>query len=174
VVARFATGLSAAFMTPVGLSFITTSSAEGRAPRIVARFGAVRTMVGMALGAAGYALFVPIGLGSDYVVSMLPTMVLIGLGFTLVYGPLTIVATEGVDDDEQGLASGLFSTAFQFGAAIGLAVVAAVVASATDGGGGDPQATLDGYRTGLLVPVAGALLALAITVPGLRARLVAT
>jgi MFS family permease len=143
-------------------------------PRIVARFGAVRTMVaGMALGAAGYALFVPIGLGSDYVVSMLPTMVLIGLGFTLVYGPLTIVATDGVDDGEQGLASGLFSTAFQFGAAIGLAVVAAVVASATDGGG-DPQATLDGYRIGLLVPVAGALLALAITLPGLRARLAAS
>ena len=143
-------------------------------PRIVARFGAVRTMVvGMALGAAGYALFVPVGLGSDYVVSMLPTMVLIGLGFTLVYGPLTIVATEGVDDGEQGLASGLFNTAFQFGAAIGLAVVAAVVAAATEAGG-DPQATLDGYRIGLLVPVAGALLALAITLPGLRARLAAT
>ena len=107
-------------------------------PRIVARFGAVRTMVvGMALGAAGYALFVPVGLGSDYVVSMLPTMVLIGLGFTLVYGPLTIVATEGVDDGEQGLASGLFNTAFQFGAAIGLAVVAAVVAVG-DGGGRRP------------------------------------
>lgn len=91
----------------------------------VARFGAVRTMVvGMALGAAGYALFVPVGLGSDYVVSMLPTMVLIGLGFTLVYGPLTIVATDGVEAGEQGLASGLFNTAFQFGAAIGLAVVA--------------------------------------------------
>ena len=80
---------------------------------------------------------------------------------------------DGVDDGEQGLASGLFSTAFQFGAAIGLAVVAAVVASATDGGG-DPQATLDGYRVGLLVPVAGALLALTITLPGLRARLAAS
>lgn len=112
-------------------------------------------VVGMALGAAGYALFVPVGLGSDYVVSMLPTMVLIGLGFTLVYGPLTIVATDGVEAGEQGLASGLFNTAFQFGAAIGLAVVAAVVASAGDAGG-DPQATLDGYRIGLLVPVAGA------------------
>ena len=83
------------------------------------------------------------------------------------------MATTGVAEHEQGLASGLLYTSFQFGAAIGLAVVTAVVASATDGGG-DPQATLDGYRIGLLVPVAGALLALAITVPGLRARLVAT
>jgi hypothetical protein len=67
---------------------------------------------------------------------------------------------------------GLFSTAFQFGAAIGLGIVAAVGASATDAGG-DPQATLDGYRIGLLVPVAGALLALAITLPGLRSTFAA-
>jgi hypothetical protein len=60
-----------------------------------------------------------------------------------------------------------------FAATLGLAIVAAVVATATDGGGGDPQATLDGYRIGLLVPVAGALLALAITLPGLRSTFAA-
>jgi MFS family permease len=137
-------------------------------PRLVERFGAVPTIVaGMAIGLLGYALFLPIGLDSAYTSAMLPTMALIGLGFTLVYGPLTIVATEGVDDDEQGLASGLFNTAFQFGAAIGLAVVASVVVSAT-GSGADPETLLDGYRAGLVVPVAGALLALVVTVPGLR------
>ena len=94
--------------------------------------------------------------------------VLIGLAFTLVYGPLTIVATDGVADEEQGLASGLFNTSFQFGAALGLAVAAAVVAAAT-GAGDDAQTVLDGYRAGLAVPVAGALLALAVTLPGLTA-----
>ncbi|MEA2176740.1 MAG: hypothetical protein QOG77_37, partial [Solirubrobacteraceae bacterium] len=135
---------------------------------LVTRFGVTRLIVaGMTSIAAAYALFLPIGLDSAYTSAMLPTMALIGLGFTLVYGPLTIVATEGVDDDEQGLASGLFNTAFQFGAAIGLAVVASVVVSAT-GSGADPEALLDGYRAGLVVPVAGALLALVVTVPGLR------
>jgi predicted MFS family arabinose efflux permease len=117
---------------------------------------------------AGYALFLPIGHDSLYAAAMLPTMVLIGLAFTLVYGPLTIAATDGVADAEQGLASGLFNTAFQFGAALGLAVVAAVVVGAT-GAGGSPDDLLDGYRAGLLVPVAGAALALAVTIGGRRA-----
>jgi MFS family permease len=136
-------------------------------PRLVERFGAVRvTAAGMALGVVGYALFVPVGLESPYAGAMLPTMVLVGLGFTLVYGPLTIAATDGVEDHEQGLATGLLNAAFQFGAAIGLAVVAMVVAAATEAT--DPQALLDAYRTGLLVPVAAAALALALTLPGLR------
>jgi len=137
-------------------------------PRLVQRFGLVRVIAaGLALGVAGYALFLGIGTDSAYVSSMLPTMLLIGLAFTLVYGPLTIAATDGVDDDEQGLAGGLFNTAFQFGAALGLAVVAAVVVSATAGAVG-PRELLDGYRAALLVPVAAAALALAITLAGLR------
>jgi len=138
-------------------------------PRLVERFGTVRVIAtGMALGVAGYALFLPVGTGSAYVATLLPTMILVGLAFTLVYGPLTIAATDGVADAEQGLAGGLFNTSFQFGAALGLAVVAAVVVAAT-GTADDPQALLDGYRAGLVVPVAGAALALAVTLPGLRA-----
>jgi MFS family permease len=158
------TGLA---LLPVALDAVLAPTIT---PRVVARFGAVRTIaVGMAIGVVGYGLFLPIGLDSSYAAAMLPTMALIGLAFTLVYGPLTIVATDGVADHEQGLASGLFNTAFQFGAAIGLAVVATVVVAAT-GQAGDPEALLDGYRAGLVVPVAGALLALAVTLPGLRAR----
>jgi hypothetical protein len=35
--------------------------------------------------------------------------------------------------------------------------------------GDDAETLLDGYRAGLVVPVAGALLALAVTLPGLTA-----
>ena len=92
-------------------------------------------------------------------------MILTGLAFTLVYGPLTIAATDGVADEEQGLAGGLFNTAFQLGSALGLAVVAAVVVAAT-GDGSDPRALMDGYRAGLVVPVVGVVLAIAVTLPG--------
>lgn len=152
-----ATGLA---LLPVAIDAVLAPTIT---PWLIARFGLVRTIAsGLALGLVGYALFLPIGVDSSYALAMLPTMLLIGLAFTLVYGPLTIAATDGVADDEQGLASGLFNTSFQFGAALGLAAAAAVVvtASASDS---SPEALLSAYRAGLLVPVVAAALALAVT-----------
>jgi MFS family permease len=149
-------------LLPVGIDAILAPTLT---PRLVERFGLPRVILaGLVLAAAGYALFLQIGLDSPYA-AMLPTMILAGLAFTLVYGPLTIAATDGVADAEQGLASGLFSSAVQLGAAVGLAVVAAIVVAVT-GDASDPGARLDGYRAGLLVPVAGVALATAVTLPG--------
>ena len=74
VVARFVTGLSAAFMTPVGLSIITTSFAEGRARNqallFYAGFGAGGFSMGLVLGGllAGadwrWVFFAPVVLGA--------------------------------------------------------------------------------------------------------------
>ena len=158
------TGLA---LLPVGIDAILAPTVT---PRLVERFGLTRVIVtGMAIAVLGYALFLPVGLDSPYAAAMLPTMILTGLAFTLVYGPLTIAATDGVADAEQGLASGLFNTAFQFGSALGLAVVAAVVVAAT-GDPSEPDALLDGYRAGLLVPVVGVALAIAVTLPGVFNR----
>ena len=57
------------------------------------------------------------------------------------------------------------NSAVQLGAALGLAIVAAIVVAVT-GDASDPGAKLDGYRAGLLVPVAGVVLATAVTLPG--------
>jgi hypothetical protein len=77
-------------------------------PRIaplIERFGATRLIaLGLASTAAGYALFLPIGLDSSYATAMFPTFVLAGLGFALAYGPLNVAATNGVAPEEQGLA----------------------------------------------------------------------
>ena len=100
------------------------------APRIaplIERFGATRLIaLGLASPAAGYALFLPIGLDSPYALAMLPTFLFTGLGFGLAYGPLNVAATNGVAPEEQGLAGGLVNTSFQFGGALVLAVVTAV------------------------------------------------
>ncbi len=87
---------------------------------------------------------------------MFPTMIVLALA----YGPLTIVATDGVAESEQGLAGGLLYTSFQFGAAIGLAGVAAVNVAAT--GSDAPQALLDGYRAAMLVPRGAAVVAVVV------------
>ncbi|QKW09874.1 MFS transporter [Streptomyces sp. NA04227] len=135
-------------------------------PRLVARFGNGRVIVvGLLLAAASYALFLPVTEDWSYA-AMFPSLIVLGLSFTLTYGPLTIVATEGIAEEEQGLAGGLFYTSFQFGAALGLSAATAVNVAATDTG--STAGLLDGYRAGLLVPLAAALLAVAVSLPGLR------
>uniref|UniRef100_A0AAU2JSF7 MFS transporter n=1 Tax=Streptomyces sp. NBC_00049 TaxID=2903617 RepID=A0AAU2JSF7_9ACTN len=129
-------------------------------PKLVARFGNGRLIFGgLLLAALAYGLFLPLGADWTYLM-MMPSLVLLGLAFALVYGPLTIVATEGVAEAEQGLAGGLLYTSFQFGAALGLASVTGVSAAFAD--------PLDGYRAALLVPFAAVLVAAAISAAGLR------
>jgi MFS family permease len=136
------------------------------APRLVQRWGNPRViLVGTAAAVVAYALFLNIPADAGYWTAMFPTMVLIGIAFTLVYGPLTIQATDGVADAEQGLASGLWNTSFQFGAALGLAVAT----SLSVGAGGDGQ--LAGFHSAYTLPVAAAAAALVVTATGARRRI---
>ena len=102
---------------------------------------------------------------------MLPTMLLLGIGFALSFPALNIQAVAGVADHEQGLASGLLNTSFQVGGAVGLAIVSAVVSSA----GVVP--TLDSFHTAIGVSAGiaalGLLLAGSALVPAVRERLAA-
>ncbi|WP_307832453.1 MFS transporter [Planomonospora sp. ID91781] len=148
---------------------VDTVLAPTLTPRLVNRFGNVRVLFGgLLLAALAYALFLPVGPDWTYA-AMLPTMALLGLAFSLAYGPLTMAATEGVDEREHGLAGGLLYTAIQFGTALGLSAVTAVHVAAL-GGGASPGAELAALRTVLAVPVAAAVLAAVVTAFGLRAR----
>ena len=145
------------------------------APRIaplIERFGATRLIgLGLASTAAGYALFIPIGMHSGYPVAMLPTFILAGLGFGLAYGPLNVAATNGVAAEEQGLAGGLVNTSFQFGGAVVLAVVTAVN-GANDGGSNSPGALLNGFHSAIVVSLIVAVLGVAATSVRRRTRTV--
>jgi MFS family permease len=138
-------------------------------PWLVNRYGNAKVVLGGLLsGLLAYALFLGVGLDWAYA-AMLPSMLLIGLMFAFVYGPLTIVATDGIAEHEQGLAGGLINSSFQFGAALGLSVVTAVNVAAL-GDATSAQAGLSAMRTALVVPVTATLLAALIAVAGLRAR----
>lgn len=134
-------------------------------PRLVERWGTVRVIFGgFLLAAVAYALFVPLGGDWTYPM-MLPTLILTGLAFALAYGPLTIAATDGVAEGEQGVAGGLLNSSFQFGSALGLALVTAVNVAVTE-----PGRELSGYRAALVVPVVAALAGAAVMAVGLRRR----
>jgi EmrB/QacA subfamily drug resistance transporter len=124
-----------------------------RVAPLIERFGAIRLAAfGLASTAIGYALFLPIGLESNYALAMLPTFIFAGLGFALAYGPLNVAATNGVAPEEQGLAGGLVNTSFQFGGALVLAIVTAVN-NANVGSDGSAQAVLDGFHAAIIVSV---------------------
>ncbi|MGW0801504.1 MFS transporter [Nonomuraea sp. NPDC002799] len=139
---------------------IDTVLAPTLTPRLVNRFGNARVLFGgIVLAVVGYALFLPVGMDWVYT-AMLPAFLLLGLAFALAYGPLTMAATEGVEEEEHGLAGGLLYTAMQFGMALGLSAVTAVSVSAGTG--------LDALRTALVVPLAAALLGAVVMAFGLR------
>jgi MFS family permease len=136
-------------------------------PGLVRRFGH-RSLIlaGMVVAAVAYTTFLPLGADWSYAL-MVPGLALLGVAFALAYGPLTIAATGGVDEAEQGLAGGLLNASTQFGGALVLAVVAAVNVAVT-GDDPTPAAMLDGYRAALVVPVVGVVLGIALTATGLR------
>jgi predicted MFS family arabinose efflux permease len=134
---------------------------------LVNRFGNLKVILGgLLLAALSYMLFLRVSLDWTYA-AMFPSMILLGLAFSLAYGPLTILATDGIDESEQGLAGGLVNTAFQFGAALGLSAASAVGMLAL-GTETLPEARLEAMRLALLVPVAATLIGVAVAVTGLR------
>ncbi|MFB9687610.1 MFS transporter [Amycolatopsis plumensis] len=130
------------------------------APRIAAplvgRYGSGRVaLAGLVASVAAYALLQFLDASSGYATLMLPAFLLVGVAFTLTYGPLTMAAADSVPAADQGLAGGLVNTAFQVGPALTLGVVSAVTASG-------------GLRAALVVPLIVAALGVAAMLPALR------
>ncbi len=95
---------------------------------LIGRFGPTRlAAVAFACLVIAYAVFLRAGVQPDYPSVMLPTVILIGVAFGLGFSSLSVAATAGVPNEEQGLASSLFQTSFQVGGAVVLAIVTAVV-----------------------------------------------
>jgi MFS family permease len=159
---------------PAGLLVALGSTRIGP---LVDRLGTARVIaIGAISSVAGYALVLRLQVTPDYVAVLLPTMILIGVGFMLGFPTLNMQATNGIADSEQGLASGLVQTSFQVGGAIALAVVTAIV-TARAGASHDPEVLLGAYRTAIVlsagVAAAGLLVALSGLI-GLRRSALAT
>ena len=119
---------------------------------------------------AGYVVFLRAGVRPDYPAVMLPSVILLGAAFGFGFSALTVSATSGVRNEQQGLAASLFQTSFQVGGAVVLAVVTAVVDAAGANTLTSPAAALSAYRPALYVITGVAALGLAAALPGLRFR----
>lgn len=159
-------------LLPTGL--LVASSAPF-ADRLIDRFGAPRLILtGLAALTLGYVLFLRVGTAPNYVTDILPSVLLLGVGFALAFPSINVQATAGIENSEQGLAAGLIQTSTQVGAALVLAVTTAIVSGhgnpADAGAAVDAAAMLEQYRPGLILSAAVALAALLIAVPRARRK----
>jgi EmrB/QacA subfamily drug resistance transporter len=107
---------------------LSAGLASSFAPRIGVRPVAA---VGMVLTIIGLLLFARVPVDGSYASDVLPGMIISSLGMGAIFMPLTLVATTGLENEDQGLASGLFNTSQQVGGALGLAVLTTIAASHT-------------------------------------------
>src|SRR5215210_4341392 len=124
---------------------VSAGLASQFAPRVGVRLVAA---VGMVISTIGLLLLVRLPVDGSYLADVLPSLLITSLGMGSVFMPLTLVATTGLQDDDQGLASGLFNTSQQVGGALGLAVLSTIAAgrTAADGGAQDPSAPVTGFH----------------------------
>jgi MFS family permease len=145
----------------IGLAFlpgnvIMGALSIGLSAKLVMRYGIKKPLAtGLLLAAAGLALLVRAPVDGNFVVDVLPSMILLGLGAGMAFNPVLLAAMGDVDPAESGLASGVVNTAFMMGGAVGLAALASVAASRTntlvDAGHGQIAALAGGYHLAFLL-----------------------
>ena len=85
------------------------------------------------MAALGMVLLTRIGVDTAYATHVLPSLVLIGVGFGLTLAPSFATATFGVPARHQGVASAMVNTSQQIGGSIGTALLSTLaVSAATD------------------------------------------
>ncbi|TML42337.1 MAG: MFS transporter, partial [Actinobacteria bacterium] len=96
----------------VGLSFLPANLIMGAfsiglSAKLVMRFGFRKPLAtGLLLAAAGLLLFVRAPVDGNFLVDVLPSMILLGFGAGIAFNPVLLAAMSDVEPSESGLASG--------------------------------------------------------------------
>jgi EmrB/QacA subfamily drug resistance transporter len=134
------------------------------APRLIGRFGPqTMTVAGLAVLAAGLVWLSFIGPDGSFVADVLPASLVTAAGMAMAFIPSLGLALSSASPEEGGLASGIVSTNYQVGSALGLAAMTAVASAFGADQVGDAVAQTTGYSAGLLgagaIAAVGALVA---------------
>jgi EmrB/QacA subfamily drug resistance transporter len=161
IVGYSAVQAGAAFL-PMTLFIIVVAPIAGRASD---RFGSRWLMTaGMTLIGVQLLYFSRLSADENFW-SLLPGLLIGGLGMSLTMTPSAAAAVRAVPVDKSGVGSAVLNTARQVGGALGIAVLGAIMAHAA-GDRRTPAAFVDGFSTALLVAAivafAGAIVAAAL------------
>ena len=165
----------------VGLAYLPLTVVMGTmsfrfAAQLNLKYGPESTLVpAMVFIVAGLLWLARTPIDASYVVDLLPSMILIGLGAGIAFPALMTLAMSGATEGDSGLASGLVNTSVQVGGAIGLAVLATFATERTERllADGDPaaEALNSGYHLAYLIGAGLVLVAIAVAFTVLRARI---
>jgi MFS family permease len=141
----FAAGVSLLPFTVIMLALSATSG------RVAQRIGPrTQLIVGPAVTAVGMLLTLRIGPHANYLTDVLPAIVVVGLGMTVVVAPLTATVLAAADERHAGIASGVNNAVAR---AAGLLAVAALPLAAGLSGAAyqEPVAFDHGFRIAMLI-----------------------
>lgn len=118
---------SAAGLLPMAATMMTMSAL---APKVAERFGSRNTMMlGIIIAMAGLSTLALMASADGAYLSVLPGLMIIGLGMGMTMTPATEAITETLPLDKQGVASALNDTSREVGGALGVALLGSIVSS---------------------------------------------
>lgn len=124
---------------------------SARAGRLAQRIGPRWPLtVGPLVVAAGLLAYLRVGPGGAYATTVLPAVVVFGLGLALTVAPLTATVLAAADDAHAGVASGVNNAVARTAQLLAVASVP-LVAGLDPGAGLDPATLLDGFHRMVLV-----------------------
>ena len=119
--------------------------------RLADRFGSRWLMTtGMSMLAVHLLLLTRLGESSSYGTTLLPSLVIGGIGIALVMTPASAAAMKAVSVDKAGVGSAVLNAFRQVGGSVGIALMGAIVA-AQAGASRTPEAFVDGLHAALIV-----------------------
>ena len=140
----------AASLPVTALMLLFSARAGALAQRIGAR---IPLTLGPLIIAAGMLLMTTIEPGDAYVTGILPSILVYGVGLTLVVAPVTATVLAAADANHAGVASGINNAVARVAGLIAVAVLP-LVAGLTGEDFYDPQAMTDGFRMAMVATAA--------------------
>ncbi len=118
-----------AFLPMVACIMVSSITAN---VRLVPRLGA-RPLIptGMVLGCLGMLYLTGLGPHASYAADILPSLLVMGFGFGLIFAPAIATATLRVEPSDMGVASAMVNVSQQVGGSIGTAMLSTIAVTAT-------------------------------------------